>query len=138
MKKKICNLSTGGFSKSKFISLVILVICCCTGVTSWAQIVVDGNPSDWPAVLNNPANTTKVFRHDAFNMNGVDDSWAQGSQDNDAHPNTDWHWVYGNSNDKGDIGNAGAVLIGSKLYFFGDRYAQNGTAEIGFWFFVGD
>ncbi len=148
------------FMKSFFISTQLKL--CCTNKTGWlrsaktriqqglavflllffvfngmAQVPqIDGNPSEWPAILNNAANTKKAFRHDPFNINHIDDSWTGGSQDGDASPSADWTWVYGNSNDKGDIGNAGAVLIGTKLYFFGDRSSFSGDAQIGFWFFL--
>jgi hypothetical protein len=96
---------------------------------------IDGDPSEWPGILNNTANTKKGFKHDPFNVNGVDDQWTGGSSDADASPASNWHWVKGNSNDKGDIGNAGAVLLNGKLYFFGDRSSESGDAQIGFWFF---
>ena len=96
---------------------------------------IDGSPAEWPGILNNANNTIKGFKHDPFNVNGIDDQWTGGSQDNDASPSANWHWVLGNSNDKGDIGNAGAVLLGTILYFFGDRSSFNGDAQIGFWFF---
>ena len=76
---------------------------------AYSQITVDGNPSEWPGVLNNAANTKKAFKHDPFNAIGADDQWTQGSKDTDASPAADWKWVNGNSNDNGDIGNAGAV-----------------------------
>src|SRR5437762_2631388 len=104
-----------------------------------AQIVLDGSPAEWPAVLNNAANTKKAFKHDPFDILHVDDQWTGGSSDQDAHPFSDWHWINGNSNDKGDIANAGAVLLhNDTLFFFGDRTATNGDAQIGFWFFAGD
>ena len=103
-----------------------------------SQIIIDGDPSDWPAVLNNPANTKKAFKHDPFDVLHVDDQWTGGSSDTGANPSTHWFWANGNSNDKGDIANAGAVLLGTKLYFFGDRTAANGNAQIGFWFFKDD
>ncbi|WP_143055598.1 SprB repeat-containing protein, partial [Flavobacterium terrigena] len=105
---------------------------------AYSQITIDGNPSEWPGVLNNAANTKKAFKHDPFNVIGTDDQWTQGSKDTDPSPTLNWKWVKGNSNDKGDIGNAGAVLLGTKLYFFGDRAAFNGDAQIGFWFFLND
>src|SRR5438477_10198627 len=98
-------------------------------------ITIDGNPSDWPAVLTDPTNTKKAFKHDPFNALHIDDQWTGGSSDPDNISN--WTWVNGNSNDKGDIANAGAVLLGCNLYFFGDRTATNGDAQIGFWFFLG-
>ncbi|WP_121356841.1 hypothetical protein [Flavisolibacter nicotianae] len=123
-----------GFLPKK--SLGLLVLAGVLGGSSFAQTpVIDGNPSEWPGILNNPVNTKKGFKHDPFQTNGIDDQWTGGSSDADAHPNTDWHWVLGNANDKGDIANAGTVLIGKVLYFFGDRAAFNGDAQIGFWFF---
>jgi hypothetical protein len=102
----------------------------------YSQITVDGIPSDWPGVLNgNVASAAKTFIHDATNTN--DDQFTQGSQDDNILP-TKWHWNLGSTNDKGDIQNTGVTLIGSTLYFFGDRTAINGTAQIGFWFFLND
>src|SRR5688572_16334515 len=83
-------------------------------------ITVDGNPGDWPAILNNGVAAVKAFKHDATNTN--DDQFTQGSQDDNVLP-TKWRWNFGNTNDKGDIQNTGAALIGSVLYFFGDRTA---------------
>jgi hypothetical protein len=98
---------------------------------------IDGNPSEWPCVLNNPAYEKKAFAHDAFQVLHVDNQWTGGSSDADVDPQTNWHWVNGNANDKGDIANAGAVLIGCTLYFFGDRASISGDAQIGFWLFRG-
>src|SRR5688572_19748509 len=83
-------------------------------------ITVDGDPKDWPAVLNGNVAAAKVFIHDATNNN--DDQFTQGSQDDNVLP-TKWHWNFGSTNDKGDIQNASTVLIGSTLYFCGDRTA---------------
>jgi len=97
--------------------------------------VIDGNPAEWPAILMNAANTKKGFKHDPFQVNGVDDGWTQGTQDDDLSIPNEWRWVFGNSNDKGDIANAGAVLINGVLYFFGDRASFSGNSQIAFWFF---
>jgi Ig-like domain CHU_C associated/SprB repeat len=97
-----------------------------------AQFILDGNPIEWPGILNNAANRTKVFVRDANNTN--DNQFTTGSQD----PNliATWGWSLGQTNDKGDISNAGAALLpGKMLVFFGDRAAINGDAQIGFWFF---
>lgn len=99
-------------------------------------ILIDGSPNGWPEALNNPSLTKKAFRHDAFQANGIDDQWTGGSQDNDQNISTDWKWVLGNSNDKGDIANAGLFICDGVLYFFGDRAAYNGDAQIGLWLFV--
>ena len=131
------NWGMNAFRKMK-ISFLLLLVLSFFFSEIHAQPFINGDPSEWPAILNNPANLKKAFRHDPFQSNGIDDQWTGGSADGDAHPNTDWHWVLGNSNDKGDIANAGAILVGTKLFFFGDRAATNGDAQIGFWFFLGD
>jgi hypothetical protein len=98
-------------------------------------ITVDGRPGDWPAVLNGSNAAAKTFLHDATNSN--DNQFTQGSQDDNVLP-TKWHWNNGSTNDKGDIQNTAVALIGSTLFFCGDRTAINGTAQIGFWFFLDD
>ena len=47
---------------------------------------------------------------------------------------SDWRWTDGNVPDKDDILNGGAALYpGNILFFFADRYANNGDAALGFW-----
>src|SRR5436190_4271541 len=99
---------------------------------------LNGDPLKWPSILNNAANTKKGFKHDPFNTLHVDDQWTGGSSDADVDPTTNWHCVFGNSNDKGDIGNAGAIILGDTLWFLGDRSSFSGDAQIGFWFFKDD
>ena len=118
------------------LTLWSLLLICLVGffpVSLRAQtIAIDGDPSDWPAVLEKTGYVT-AFKIDNNNTN--DDQFTGGSSDPD--PIARWSWNFGNTNDKGDITNAGAALIGSNLYFFGDRTAINGSAQIGFWFFKG-
>jgi hypothetical protein len=116
-------------------SMLLLFVLSFSVTSLFAQINVDGDPKDWPAVLNGNVAAAKVFIHDATNSN--DDQFTQGSQD-DNHLPTKWHWNFGSTNDKGDIQNTATALIGSTLYFCGDRTAINGTAQIGFWFFLND
>ena len=47
-------------------------------------ITVDGDPKDWPAVLNGNVAAAKTFLHDATNSN--DDQFTQGSQDDNFLP----------------------------------------------------
>ncbi|MDU8887128.1 hypothetical protein RXV94_13235, partial [Yeosuana sp. MJ-SS3] len=111
-------------------------------IPAGAGICIDGNPNDWPSVLYNGA-LEAVFIQDNTSDDGVsnnDTQFTEGSSDvsivNDpdaAIPNG-WIWNLGNANNKGDISNGAAVLIGDKIYFFGDRIAINGDAQIGFWF----
>src|ERR1044072_4243952 len=117
-------------------NLLLLLVLSVSMTALFAQtITVDGDPKDWPAVLNGSNAAAKTFLHDSTNSN--DDQFTQGSQDDNILP-TKWHWNIGSTNDKGDIQNTGVTLIGSMLYFFGDRTAINGTAQIAFWFFLND
>lgn len=116
--------------KRNLLHFSMLVSLIFTGATSWSQITIDGNPSDWPGTLSGVV-VAKTYVRDANNTN--DNQFTNGSQDPDYL--NEWGWVLGNTNDKGDISNAGAVLLGDKIYFFGDRTAINGDAAIGFWFF---
>src|SRR5438552_11418477 len=78
------------------VSILFLVAFLFSSTNSMAQVpVLDGSPAEWPAILNNAANTKKAFKHDPFQMNGVDDQWTGGSSDPDAFPSQNWHWVYG-------------------------------------------
>ncbi|MEJ8758048.1 T9SS type A sorting domain-containing protein [Pontibacter sp. H259] len=45
-----------------------------------------------------------------------------------------WLNKLGTSSDKTNIQQAGAILIGEKIYFFGNRYSAEGATNIGFWF----
>src|SRR5680860_867099 len=56
---------------------------------------------------------------------------------NTSNPSKSWQWKDsdGSSSDKTDIMEGGAILIGDELYFFGNKFAFNGTTTIGFWFF---
>ncbi len=94
-----------------------------------AQPAINGDPSDWTTVLRNRSFVT-AFKRDANNTN--DNQFTTGSHDPSLI--STWGWSEGNTNNKGDITNAGAALIGSSLYFFGDRTSTNGSADIGFWF----
>src|SRR5690606_32223074 len=94
------------------------------------NITLDGKTDDWAAALN--GNPIKVYVRDANATN--DDQFTNGASD----PNlvSSWGWSLGNTNSKGDISNAAAVLIGSRIYFAADRTAINGDAAIAFWFFT--
>ena len=66
-----------------------------------------------------------------------DDQFATGSKD--ISPISGWEWKKAEPGDKVDIQNAFAATYdkdGDQLIYFGaDRHANNGDAEIGFWFF---
>ncbi len=97
-------------------------------------ITVDGNPSDWPAVLSNASNLFKAHVPDVINSSS-DNVWAGGSKVDNAV--SGWSWGYSNTNDKTDMRNTGVALVGHKLYVFADIYGANGDASIGFWIFRG-
>ena len=126
------------FSPSRF-SLPSLFLVLLATLSSYAQtappINVNGAPDDWPAALLYSGYTTG-YKLDPNSSN--DDSFTQGSKDITPICPTNGCWSFdptGNTNNKGDITNTGAALIGTKLYFFGDRVSINGDAQIGFWFF---
>ncbi len=110
-----------------------------TSLTLFAQIpstFCDGNPADWANFRTTyPINgyTLDV----ANNGTNADNQFTNGSKDGDQI--SQWRWVLGNANDKGDITNSGVALTGLNnciLRFFGDRTSDNGAASIGFWFFI--
>ncbi|HSR39743.1 MAG TPA: hypothetical protein VLL95_12590 [Phnomibacter sp.] len=101
------------------------------GKSLQAQIVIDGKPGDWANFRTNTLYATNAYAKDANNTN--DNQFTQGSKDGDAI--SAWRWSNGQTNNKGDISNAAAILIGTNLYFSGDRAVNNGDAAIGFWFF---
>src|SRR5215471_14571693 len=75
-------------------------------------IQIKGDDIDWPTVINNAINSKRAFRRDVSEFNGnshKDDGFTQGTSNN--APIEDWSWVYGNTNDKGDIENAGTVRL---------------------------
>ncbi|MBB1283469.1 hypothetical protein HRH25_03710 [Flavisolibacter sp. BT320] len=105
-----------------------------------AQVIMDGKPAEWPNALNNSAAAT--FKRDVSNVsNSSDDQFTNGSADPDPISGKGgWTWNLGNTNNKTDITNAGAVLYTAAnqdiiLAFFADRTINNGSAEIHTWFF---
>ena len=112
-------------------SVILSLITVLYGDLFFAQnITLDGKTDDWAAALN--GHTIKAFARDANAIN--DDQFTGGSSDPGLV--TTWSWSNGNTNSKGDISNAAAVLIGNRIYFAADRTAINGDAAIGFWFFI--
>jgi hypothetical protein len=114
----------------KHLALLLFIGAVAATRPAFAQtITIDGSPADWPAVLASGSIQFKTFIADPFNTSG-DDVYGSGSDIIDV---PGWSWTSASTNDKTDIENAGMALIGNKLYFFGDRYANNGSASIGVW-----
>src|SRR5438552_3588142 len=100
--------------------------------TPAGTIVVDGNPCDW-SFTNLNTFAVHSYMQDAFGNGVVDSQFTEGSKDFfDAH---DLRWSVSQTKAKNDIANGAAVLIGTTLYFAGDRTSNNGDAQIGFWFY---
>jgi len=115
---------------------------------------VDASPpgEDWNSVVGNGTGSLPLsgsqaisasFVNDPYNVPNGDSVYGAGSS-KDIDDVTSWSYTLaGNANDKLDFEHAGAALYVAGngdpiLYFFADRYAQNGDAKVGFWFFKGD
>jgi len=105
-------------------------------------ITIDGNPSttagEW---------CQSAVKHvsDKFNIINQDTIFA-GNEKDFMFAVPDWHWKLGTAKDKNDIANGAAAIVnsvnyqgntltGTYLVFAGDRIANDGDAQIGFWFF---
>ncbi|MEJ2005431.1 MAG: hypothetical protein P8X57_10795, partial [Cyclobacteriaceae bacterium] len=111
-----------------------------------AQFEIDGNTvsgdhipagEDWDDIFNmtSSAIVTTGILPDASGsiMGSLEDSYiGGGTKDDNDFP--DWQWEYTSVSDKTDILNGAAALYGDKIYFFGDRYSNDGATNIGFWF----
>jgi uncharacterized repeat protein (TIGR01451 family) len=119
-----------------------------------ANAVVDASPpgEDWNSVVGDGSGPLPLagsqaisasFVNDPYNAPNADSVYGAGSS-KDIDDVTSWTYTLaGNANDKLDFEHAGAALYVAAngdpiLYFFADRYAQNGDAKVGFWFFKGD
>lgn len=113
---------------------------------------LNGNPAgdDWNAVVPTDRSSTDIvssFVRDGENPPG-DTSYFTGGGSKDLNDVPAWAWTTGDvAPDKNEITNAYAVAyratvdtarnnVGDLLVYFGlDRYANNGDAQVGFWFF---
>ena len=116
---RCCSSNFKRLKKSITTGLALVMLFLLGSFDASAQInVFDNDISDWVTALDNPAYPAKVFKRDP---NATDDSqFTQGSKDVSILPDG-WAWTLGQTNNKGDISNAGAIIIGTKLFFFGDR-----------------
>ncbi|MEO7462959.1 MAG: hypothetical protein ABIT96_09540, partial [Ferruginibacter sp.] len=97
-------------------------------------IVVDGNPCEW-SLANMATFPINSYIPDPFGSGTLDNQFTQGSKD--FFFADELRWDIGQTKAKNDIANGAAVLVGTTLYFAGDRTSNNGTAQIGFWFYLG-
>lgn len=96
-----------------------------------ATAVLPNPPDDWDLVYNGTSSaqvTTSV-------VTDVDNIFMGGGSKDYLDINN-WGWATGSVPDKDDILHGGVALYNNcKLYFFADRYATNGSSNIGFWLF---
>jgi hypothetical protein len=124
MKKCLMNLRKTIMTVLLFCSVFLL------NTTIKAQIVIDGNPSEWGtvAVTGLPY---YVYVSDSYGSGMLDNGFTQGSKD--FMLASDLTWTWGQTKGKNDIANVATVIIEDTLYFAGDRLKVQGDAQIGFW-----
>jgi len=113
----------------RYLMLLIAVIMLMPFSGISQTITIDGNPSDWPAVLTNQPIATFVKDKPQNN----DNQFTSGTKDYDLA--SGMSWSYSPVGDKVNLVNGGAAIIDGWLYFFGDRTSSLGSAQIGFWVF---
>ncbi|MEO5775819.1 MAG: hypothetical protein ABIQ27_02880, partial [Flavobacterium sp.] len=128
-----CPDNRGSIKSKGMISIIMLFVLFLFSNISSAQITLDGDPSDWFNTLALPGGI-KARIIDPTNPS--DDIW-QGGGSKDINPISSWGWQTNSSNDKNNIANGGYYLDGNILYFFADRYSNNGDSAIGFWLLQG-
>ena len=131
------------------VAFVMLLLLMSTGVALAlpAEFELDGNaldsnaknvlPDDWDSLfptIQSPIAKVAVFVPDPERNNVF-----TGGGSKDINDVTQWEWTAGNVPDKDEITNAYAAAYndaGDLIIHFGlDRYANNGDAQVGFWFF---
>ena len=101
-----------------------------------ANSVAPNLPDDWDSVYTGGSNATSTTGVITDVPSKNDNSFTIGTKD--IGDVSSWHHTTQSTPDKNDILHAGAAQYNSQLYFFADRYAVNGNAQIGFWFFKND
>ena len=93
--------------------------------------LASGAPGDdWSNLANADAT---VFVTDPLSQT-TDKIFTGGGSKDDLNT-TQWAWTTGSVPDKDNIEHAYAALYDDILYFGADRFANNGDAQMGFWFF---
>jgi uncharacterized repeat protein (TIGR01451 family) len=93
--------------------------------------LASGAPGDdWSNLANADAS---VFITDPLSQT-TDKIFTGGGSKDDLNT-TQWAWTTGSVPDKDNIEHAYAALYDDVLYFGADRFANNGDAQMGFWFF---
>ncbi|MFV8337601.1 hypothetical protein ACNQF7_16195, partial [Flavobacterium sp. RSP29] len=102
----------------------------------------DDGKLDWEDVFKKNLPAGSISTGIIYDGNAPDSIYSGGGTKdhlriNGPNASQSWQWktADGSSSDKTNIQESGAILIGSKIYFFGNRYSADGTTTIGFWFF---
>ena len=86
-------------------------------------------PDDWD---NHPGADVSIFIDDP--LDAQLDMIFTGGGSKDINDIDEWAWTFGSVPDKDNIAHAYAALYDDIVYFGLDRYANNGDAQVGFWF----
>jgi hypothetical protein len=137
----VTNISSA-FGKISFSILFFLLLSAAASAQITAGFELEGNavsvapnpPDDWDLIQNGTSHA-QVNTGIVLDMPpGNDNAFYTGSSDLLDVP--DWGWQLFSTPAKDNILHGGAALYNNdQIYFFGDRYATNGDAQIGFWFF---
>ncbi|MCA6079061.1 SprB repeat-containing protein, partial [Fulvivirga sedimenti] len=128
-----------------FYLFILLILPFLFSTQAIAQFEVDGNTvsgdhtpagEDWNNVYNgtSTATITTGILPDAGGFTGLLENSYIGGGTKDDNDFPAWEWQYTSVSDKTDILNGAAALYGQKIYFFGDRFSNDGATNIGFWF----
>ncbi|MDQ3047154.1 MAG: T9SS type A sorting domain-containing protein [Bacteroidota bacterium] len=119
--------------------MIVILVYSGTNAQIIAGFELDGNatsvlpnpPDDWDKIYNN-THSAQITTNVVSDMNNI----FQGGGSKDDLDINNWGWTTGSVPDKDDILHGGVALYNNcQLYFFADRYATNGSANIGFWLF---
>ncbi|MCP9201609.1 T9SS type A sorting domain-containing protein [Gramella sp. GC03-9] len=131
----------------KLIFLLILgVFIIQTGYAQHPYGFLDGNvlnddgKLDWEDVYNNSGLPVGSISTGLVNDRVLPDDIFTGGSTKDHLPISGWlnKLQDGSSSDKSNILQGGAILIDGRIYFFGNRFSNEGSTNIGFWFFQDD
>jgi hypothetical protein len=139
--KNLNGRNLAGKTLWKSFAALILVWANCYGLKAQitAGFELDGNatsvlpnpPEDWDKIYNGTGSAQV-----STNVVADNDNVFMGGGSKDYLDINNWGWTTSSVPDKDDILHGGVALYNNcKLYFFADRFATNGSSNIGFWLF---
>jgi hypothetical protein len=122
--------------------LILVLVFTFSATLTMAQFEVDGQSvhdtqEDWNDVFNGTSSatvTTGILPDGGGAVLSIPEDSYIGGGTKDDNDFGDWQWEFTGTSDKTDILHGGAALYGSRIFFFGDRYSNDGSTNIGFWF----